>query len=47
MEHAIVSGLTEEILPEDLPNVILEEQSAGLEGARYHEMLNETKKSSS
>jgi transcriptional regulator with GAF, ATPase, and Fis domain len=44
IEHAIVLGLTEEILPEDLPNGILEEQSVGLAGARYHDVLNETKK---
>ena len=29
IEHAIVLGLTEEILPEDLPNGLLEEQSVG------------------
>ena len=44
IEHAIVLGLTQEILPEDLPNGLLEEQSAALTGARYHEVLNETKK---
>ena len=44
IEHAIVMGLTEEIRPEDLPESLLEEQSAGLAGARYHEALNETKK---
>jgi transcriptional regulator with GAF, ATPase, and Fis domain len=44
IEHAIVLGLTEEILPEDLPDSILEEQSAGLAGARYHDTLNEAKK---
>ena len=44
IEHAIVLGLTEEILPEDLPNGILEEQSAGLEGARYHDTLNQSKR---
>jgi Nif-specific regulatory protein len=44
IEHAAVMGLTDEILPEDLPNSILEEQSSGLAGARYHEALNETKK---
>ena len=44
IEHAIVLGLTEEILPEDLPTAILEEQSAGLEGARYHAVLNHAKK---
>jgi transcriptional regulator with GAF, ATPase, and Fis domain len=44
IEHAIVLGLTEEILPEDLPAAILEEQSAGLAGARYHAVLNDAKK---
>jgi transcriptional regulator with GAF, ATPase, and Fis domain len=44
IEHAIVLGLTEEILPEDLPNGLLEEQSAGLTGARYHDVLNQAKK---
>jgi Nif-specific regulatory protein len=44
IEHAIVLGLTEEILPEDLPNGLLEEQSAGLAGARYHDVLNQAKK---
>ena len=44
IEHAIVLGLTEEILPEDLPNAILEEQSAELSGAKYHDALNQTKK---
>ncbi|WP_051978676.1 sigma 54-interacting transcriptional regulator [Edaphobacter aggregans] len=44
IEHAIVLGLTEEILPEDLPVGILEEQSAGLAGARYHDALNQTKR---
>jgi len=44
IEHAIVLGLTEEILPEDLPTAILEEQSAAIEGARYHNVLNQAKK---
>jgi transcriptional regulator with PAS, ATPase and Fis domain len=44
IEHAIVLGLTDEILPEDLPNALLEEQSAGLAGARYHSTLSLTKK---
>jgi transcriptional regulator with PAS, ATPase and Fis domain len=43
IEHAIVMGLTDEILPEDLPNALLEEQSAELAG-RYHNTLNQTKK---
>jgi transcriptional regulator with GAF, ATPase, and Fis domain len=44
IEHAIVMGLTDEILPEDLPNALLEEQSSGLTAARYHNTLNQTKK---
>jgi Nif-specific regulatory protein len=44
IEHAIVLGLTEEILPEDLPIAVLEEQSDELAGARYHDVLNQTKK---
>ncbi len=44
IEHAIVLGLTDEILPEDLPNALLEEQSPGLAAARYHNTLNHTKK---
>jgi len=44
IEHAIVLGLTEEILPEDLPNGILEEQSAELTDARYLDVLNQSKK---
>jgi Nif-specific regulatory protein len=44
IEHAIVLGLTQQILPEDLPVVILEEQSVDVAGARYYEVVNETKK---
>jgi Nif-specific regulatory protein len=44
IEHAVVLGLTDEILPEDLPNALLEEQSSGLPAARYHHTLNQTKK---
>jgi transcriptional regulator with GAF, ATPase, and Fis domain len=44
IEHAIVLGLTDEILPEDLPAAILEEQSAAVAGARYHTVVNQTKK---
>jgi transcriptional regulator with PAS, ATPase and Fis domain len=43
IEHAIVLGLTEEILLEDLPDALLEEQASALAG-RYHDTLNETKK---
>jgi transcriptional regulator with PAS, ATPase and Fis domain len=44
IEHAIALGLTGEILPEDLPAALLEEQSPGLDAARYHNTLNQTKK---
>jgi len=44
IEHAIVMGLTDEILPEDLPIALLEEQSSGLDAARYHSTLTQTKK---
>jgi transcriptional regulator with GAF, ATPase, and Fis domain len=44
IEHAIVMGLTDEILLEDLPGALLEEQSSGLAAARYHNTLNQTKK---
>ena len=44
IEHAIVMGLTDEILPEDLPDALLEEQAPELATARYHNKLNETKK---
>jgi transcriptional regulator with GAF, ATPase, and Fis domain len=44
IEHAIVLGLTDEILPEDLPSALLEERSAELPAARYHNTLNDTKK---
>jgi transcriptional regulator with GAF, ATPase, and Fis domain len=44
IEHAIVLGLTHQILPEDLPVGILEEQSVGVAGARYYDAINQTKK---
>ena len=44
IEHAIVLGLTDEIIAEDLPDTLLEEQSVGLAAARYHNTLNQTKK---
>jgi Nif-specific regulatory protein len=44
IEHAIVLGLTEEILPEDLPVNILEEQSKVPGGSRYHDVLNQKKR---
>jgi transcriptional regulator of acetoin/glycerol metabolism len=39
-----VLGLTDEILSDDLPDPLLEEQSAGLAAARYHNTLSQTKK---
>ena len=44
IEHAIVLGLTDEILPEDLPEPLLEEQSPEVAAALYHNTLNQTKK---
>ncbi len=46
IEHAIVLGLTEEILPEDLPEALLEERSSEMAAADalYHNTLNQTKK---
>jgi Nif-specific regulatory protein len=44
IEHAIVLGLTDEILPEDLPEALLEEQSSEVTAALYHNTLNLTKK---
>jgi transcriptional regulator with GAF, ATPase, and Fis domain len=44
IEHAMVLGLTDEVLPEDLPAAVLEEQTAELEGTRYYSVLNQTKK---
>jgi transcriptional regulator with GAF, ATPase, and Fis domain len=43
IEHAIVLGLTDEILPEDLPEAMLEEQSSEMT-ALYHNTLHQTKK---
>jgi transcriptional regulator with GAF, ATPase, and Fis domain len=44
IEHAIVLGLTDEILPEDLPEALLEEQSSEVAAALYHNTLQQTKK---
>jgi Nif-specific regulatory protein len=44
IEHAIVLGVSDEILPEDLPGALLEEQGARVEGSRYHAVINQTKK---
>jgi Nif-specific regulatory protein len=44
IEHAIVLGASNEILPDDLPTTLLEEQGAAIDGSRYHAVLNNTKK---
>jgi transcriptional regulator with PAS, ATPase and Fis domain len=44
IEHAIVMGHTDEILREGLPSALLEEQSPGSTASRYHDILNQTKK---
>jgi transcriptional regulator with GAF, ATPase, and Fis domain len=44
IEHAIVLGLTDEILPEDLPEALLEEQSSEVTAALYHNTLHQAKK---
>jgi transcriptional regulator with GAF, ATPase, and Fis domain len=44
IERAIVLGLTDEILPEDLPETLLQEQSSEMTAALYHNTLNQTKK---
>jgi Nif-specific regulatory protein len=44
IEHAIVLGVSDEILPEDLPAALLEEQAPQVEGSRYHAVINDTKK---
>jgi transcriptional regulator with GAF, ATPase, and Fis domain/pSer/pThr/pTyr-binding forkhead associated (FHA) protein len=44
IEHALVLGLTDEILLEDLPGALLEEQVAVLSSARYHTALDQTKR---
>ena len=37
-------GLTDEILPEDLPEALLQEQSSEMTAALYHNTLNQAKK---
>jgi Nif-specific regulatory protein len=43
IEHAIVLGLTDEIVPEDLPTGIVEQQASAL-GSRYYDVVNEKKR---
>ena len=44
IEHAMVLGLTEEILPEDLPSAVLEGQNEPGDGASYHAVVNRAKR---
>jgi Nif-specific regulatory protein len=44
IERAVVLGTTELIIPDDLPEVILERESAGVSPSSYHEAVLETKK---
>ncbi len=44
IEHAIVMGSVEEILPEDLPEAMLEKQSVEVSSGKYHQSINELKK---
>lgn len=44
IEHAIVMGSVEEILPEDLPETLLEKQSVQVSSGKYHHEINELKK---
>lgn len=45
IEHAIVLGTADEILPEDLPETLMEKQtSRATGGTRYHQAINDLKK---
>ncbi len=44
IERAIVMGTGDEIVPEDLPEAILEVQPAGPSSMKYHDRINELKK---
>jgi transcriptional regulator with GAF, ATPase, and Fis domain len=44
MEHAMVLGLTDEILPDDLPAALLEVQPVERSGVKYHDRINHLKK---
>jgi Nif-specific regulatory protein len=44
IEHAIVLGIGDEIVPDDLPNTILEMQPLDSGGTTYHDRLNQLKK---
>jgi DNA-binding NtrC family response regulator len=44
IEHAIVLGSSTEILPEDLPESLLEGRPATPRDAKYHDAINELKR---
>jgi transcriptional regulator with PAS, ATPase and Fis domain/pSer/pThr/pTyr-binding forkhead associated (FHA) protein len=44
IEHAIVMGSVEEVLPEDLPETLMEKQSVQVSSGKYHHEINELKK---
>ena len=44
IEHAIVLGVSDEIVPDDLPDSLVEQQEAQVDGSRYHAVINNTKK---
>jgi transcriptional regulator with GAF, ATPase, and Fis domain len=44
IEHAIVLGASDEIRPEDLPEALLERQTAKPVGTKYHAAISELKK---
>jgi transcriptional regulator with GAF, ATPase, and Fis domain len=44
MEHALVLGLSDEILVEDLPEPLLERQPGQPDGLKYHDRVNQLKK---
>jgi Nif-specific regulatory protein len=44
IERAIVLGIGDEIVPDDLPEALLEVQPTEASGARYHDRINDLKK---
>lgn len=44
IEHAIVMGSSAEILPEDLPEALLEGRPVTRSGANYHDEINDLKR---
>ena len=44
IEHAIVLGLGDEIVPDDLPEALLEVKPVERSSAKYHDKLNQLKK---